>query len=145
MLPAPTPGTPSMTSRWIPWKWIVCGWFEPAQGAEVAGAPVRQPGVLHGGLRRRGAAVQVPVGDDLVQHGKSRRGGGCAAQELAPRDFVIPQLSHEALLKHVLGATKSCWGGEAGARPRSAAPGAAEPLQAPGAARPPRGASTIEP
>ena len=26
MLPAPTPGTPSIRAVWMPWKWIVCGW-----------------------------------------------------------------------------------------------------------------------
>jgi glycine cleavage system aminomethyltransferase T len=68
---------------------------------------VRLPVLLDGGLRRRGAAMKVPVRDDLVQHRESRPGGGRATQELATRDFVIPQLSHEALLKHVLGEAKS--------------------------------------
>ena len=27
MLPAPTPGTPSIRAVWMPWKWIVCGWL----------------------------------------------------------------------------------------------------------------------
>ena len=27
--PAPRPGTPSITSRWMPWKCMVCGWLEP--------------------------------------------------------------------------------------------------------------------
>jgi hypothetical protein len=42
-----------------------------------------------------------------VQHGQRGARGSGATEELAPRDFVIPQLSHECLLKHVLGATKN--------------------------------------
>ena len=177
------PGTPSLRSRWMPWKCIVCGCVEPfvkwirsrspsrARSVGPGHAAVVGPGrVLHAGRhldlpvlgddaptrarrrarvpssksrriscgskplaagrpahRRRGgrsrggrrwwravrglgrgasAAVQALVRDQLVQHGERRAGGGRAAEQLAPRDFVLPQL-RIGLLKHVLGETKS--------------------------------------
>jgi hypothetical protein len=42
-----------------------------------------------------------------VQYRQGRARGRRAAEELAPRNFVLPQLSHQALLKQVLDETKT--------------------------------------
>ena len=63
--------------------------------------------VLDGRRGRRGTAVEPLVRDQLVQHGQRRRRGRRAAEQLAPRNFVAPTLSHWPLLKQILGEAKT--------------------------------------
>ena len=92
---------------------IACGskplpaWSTRPTAPQVTRAAVGGVVVLDGGLGRRGAAVQALMRDQLVQHGQRGARGGGAAEQPAARDFVIPQLSHQRLLKHVLGETKN--------------------------------------
>ena len=63
MIPAPMPGTPSISAGWMPWKCIVCGCAEPLVNRTRSSSPSVQrsvgPGIrelnVHAGYRTPGA------------------------------------------------------------------------------------------
>ena len=87
------------------WVEAVRRGVHPAHRAAVVGAVVRGAVVRDGG-RGGGGAVEALVRDQLVQH-RHGAGGRGPAEQLAPRNPMLPQLAHWLPLKHILGMTKT--------------------------------------
>ena len=83
--PAPSPGTPSISAGWMPWKWIVCGWSravderdpQPLALAARSVGPGDAAVVGPGGEAHAGRDLDLLVAGDelpLAQDAPARRG-----------------------------------------------------------------------